>query len=199
MALDSSNQTFMRKPLHTIADIRTGHTFRGRIEEDSSGDFPVVQIKDLKDRTRITSDQLPRITWQSDREPTPAVADDILLPTRGEHYNAVILQGSEPTIVTGQLYVLKTKTTQMTPEFLAWYLNQKTAQHYFLSHRSGTGIPMLNKQTLGLLKIPAPLLETQQKIVAMHELWEQERQLTEQLLNNREIMLNGIFQHLLEQ
>ncbi|MCG7919950.1 MAG: restriction endonuclease subunit S [Candidatus Thiodiazotropha lotti] len=189
----------MSKLLHSIADIRTGHAFRGRIEEDPDGDYPVLQIKDLKGRTRITSDQLPRIKWQSDREPVPAVVDDILLPTRGEHYNAVILQGGEPVVVTGQLYVLKTKTTQMTAEFLAWYLNQKTAQHYFLSHRTGSSIHMLNKQSLQQLKIPTPPLEIQQKIVTLHDLWVREREVTEQLLDNRETMLNGIFHNLLEQ
>jgi restriction endonuclease S subunit len=189
----------MSKLLDTIADIRIGHTFRGRIEEDPGGDYPVMQIKDLKGRTRITADHLPRITWQSDREPMPAVANDILLPTRGEHYNAVILEGAEPVIVTGQLYVLKTKTTQMTPQFLAWYLNQTTAQRYFLSHRSGSAIPMLNKQSLQQLKIPVPTLETQHKIVTVHDLWVRERKVTEQLLDNRETMLNGIFHNLLEQ
>lgn len=198
MALDTNKQILMRKPLHTIADIRTGHTFRGKIKEDPEGDFPVLQIKDLKERTRVISAQLPRIKWQSDREPTPAIAGDILLPTRGEHYKAVILQGSEPVIVTGQLFVLRPKSKQLMPKFLAWYLNQKTAQHYFLSHRTGTGIPMLNKQPLGLLKIPMPPLETQQKIVAIHDLWVQEREVTEQLLDNRETMLNGIFHNLLE-
>lgn len=189
----------MRKRLQTLADIRTGHTFRGKIEEDPLGNIPVLQIKDLKGRTTVTSEELPRIKWQSHKNVAPVHASDVVLPTRGEYYKAAILQGNKPVIATSQLFVLRLETKDVMPKFLAWYLNQNAAQHYFLTHRSGTNIPMLNKQSLGALKIPIPPLETQEKIVAMHELWEQEKQLTEQLLINREKMLEGIFQHLVEQ
>jgi restriction endonuclease S subunit len=57
---------------------------------------------------------------------------------------------------------------------------------------------MLRIHTLGALPVPVPPLETQRKIVALQRLWEQEKQLTERLLHNRETMLAGIFQHLLE-
>lgn len=60
-------------------------------------------------------------------------------------------------------------------------------------------MPMLNKQSLGALPVKLPPLATQQKIVFIQRCWEQEKQLTEQLLSNRELMLDGIFQQLLEQ
>jgi restriction endonuclease S subunit len=58
---------------------------------------------------------------------------------------------------------------------------------------------MLGIDSLGALPVPVPSLETQRKILALQRLWEQEKQLTEQLLHNRETMLASIFQHLLEQ
>jgi len=189
----------MRKLLHSIADIRTGHTFRVKIEEDPKGDIPVLQIKELKDRDALNSDNLSRINWHSVKEAATVQVSDILLPARGEYYKAAIWQGREPAIATSQLFVLTTKTKAVTPKYLCWYLNQETAQHYFLTHRSGTNIPMLNKQSLGTLPVPIPPLETQAKIVAIQQCWKQEKQLTEQLLTNREQMLKGIFQHLLEQ
>jgi len=192
----------MYKPLNTIASIRAGHTFRGKIDEDPAGNIPVLQIKDLKGRVTLTADQLPRINWpdgkMAAKEVMTARAGDILLPARGEYYRASILQGDESAIATSQLFVLRLTSKDITPEYLSWYMNQRVAQNYFLTHRSGTSMPMLNKQSLGALPVAVPSLTTQEKIVSVQRCWEQEKQLTEQLLANREQMLNGIFQQLLE-
>ncbi|MEG7521823.1 MAG: restriction endonuclease subunit S [Chromatiales bacterium] len=189
----------MRKPLYTIANIRAGHTFRGKINEDPTGNLPVLQIKDLKDRAMLTADQLPRINWQGAKEAATVKPGEILLPARGEYYRASILRGDEPVMAASQLYVLRITSKQIVPEYLNWYLNQSVAQHYFLTHRSGTSMPMLNKQSLGALPVAVPTLATQEKIVSVQRCWEEEQQLTKQLLANRERMLNGIFQQLLEQ
>ena len=194
--------TYMHKPLNAIADIRAGHTFRGRIEEDPAGNIPVLQIKDLKDRAMLTADQLPRIHWPGEktsaRDIPAAQPGDIVLPARGEYYRAAVLQGNKPVIVTNQLFILRVTSKDITPEYLSWYMSQSTAQHYFLTHRSGTSMPMLNKQSLGALPVVVPPLKTQDKIVSLQRCWEQEKHVTEQLLNNREKMLKGIFQQLLE-
>jgi len=198
MALMKKLITYMHKPLNTIADIRAGHTFRGRIDEDPAGNIPVLQIKDLKDQAILTADHLPRINWLGAKAATTARAGDILLPARGEYYRASVLRGGEPVIATSQLFILRLTSKDITPEYLSWYMNQRVAQNYFLTHRSGTSMPMLNKQNLSALPIAVPPLATQEKIVSVQRCWEQEKQLTEQLLANREQMLNGIFQQLLE-
>ncbi|WP_241084822.1 restriction endonuclease subunit S [Candidatus Vondammii sp. HM_W22] len=199
MALIKKPIIYTRKPLNTIAGIRAGHTFRGKINEDPEGNLPVLQIRDLKDRAMLTADQLPRIRWQGAKEAATVQPGDILLPARGEYYRASILLGDEPVVATSQLFVLRLTSQQIMPEYLNWYLNQSVAQHYFLIHRSGSGMPMLNKQSLGALPVAVPPMATQEKIVSVQRCWEQEQRLTKQLLANRQQMLNGIFQQLLEQ
>lgn len=189
---------YMHKPLNTIADIRVGHTFRGRINEDPKGNIPVLQIKDLKDQAILTAENLPRINWQGTKVVATVQPGDVLLPARGEYYLASVLQGDEPVIASSQLFVLCLTSNDIISEYLSWYMNQREAQNYFLTHRSGTSMPMLNKQSLGGLPVAVPSLATQEKIVAVQRCWEQEKQLTEQLLANREQMLKGIFQQLLE-
>lgn len=188
----------MHKTLSSIADIRVGHTFRSKIQHHADGDVPVLQIKDLKNRDSIDPTQLPRLHRQDYKNASTTQAGDVILPARGEHNIALALDTDQPIIVSSQLYILHLKSHELMPEFLAWTLNQKTAQHYFKTHRSGTSIPMLSKQSLGELDISLPPLHTQQKIISIQALWLQEKQLNQQLLNNREIMLTGIFQQLLE-
>ena len=56
---------------------------------------------------------------------------------------------------------------------------------------------MLNAKLAKELELAIPDLSTQQKILHLNELWEKEQQLTQTLLNNRETMLQGMFQHIL--
>lgn len=186
------------KSLQTIADIRAGYTFRTKITDDPQGGIRVLQIKDIKGRSEVQPEPLPRIQWQGAGAPPLLAAGDIVLPARGEYYNAAIADGAVPVIATSQFFVLEVRNKAITPEFLCWYLNQPAAQNYFRANRTGTGMPMLGKQILGALPVPVPPLATQHKIVALQRLWEREKQVTEQLLHNRETMLAGIFQHLLE-
>lgn len=188
----------MRKSLHSLADIRSGHTFRGRIPEDPRGEVRFVQIKDIKGQTQLQSEHLPRTHWQGAAEPPLLSACDILLPARGEYYDAVVVDGAAPVVATSQFWVLTPRSRSIGSDYLAWYLNRPEARSYFLTHRTGTGIPMLSKNALGELPVPVPALEIQRRILALQQLWERERELTEQLLHNRKRMLAGIFQHLLE-
>lgn len=194
----TTDQRNMHKPLQSLADIRTGHTFRGKIPEDPQGDVRFVQIKEVKGQTSLRSENLPRMQWQGCGEPPLLAEGDILIPARGEHYDAAVIDGVLPSIATSQLFVLHPCSKNISSEYLGWYLNQPAARNYFRANSTGTSIPMLNKTTLGALLVPVPPLEIQRKIVALQRLWEQEKRLTEQLLQNRETMLAGVFQHLLE-
>lgn len=189
----------MHQTLKNLADIRTGHSFRGRIADDPEGDIRVVQIKDIRHAARLAPETLPRMKWPGTGAPPLLDADDILLPGRGEHYRAARVEGDEPVVTTSQVFVIRPRTRALTPAYLGWYFNQPAASNYILAHRSGTGIPMLSSKALGELQVPVPPLEVQHQVVALQRLWERERALTEQLLHNREQMLAGIFQRLLEQ
>ncbi len=73
---------------------------------------------------------------------------------------------------------------------------------YWLSEGAGsqgTNIVMLNTKVAKELKLEIPTLATQEKILHLNKLWEQEQQLTQALLKNRETMLQGMFQNLLKE
>ncbi len=191
----------MRKPLQALADlaeIRSGYTFRARVQDDPLGDVSVLQIKDLKGHGDGFPKELPRIRWEGAGAPPVLAAGDIVLPGRGEYHEAVMADGKVPVIATSQMFVLRVQGRAVTPQYLCWYLNQPQAGAYFRAHLTGSNMPMLTKQALAAMPVPVPPLETQHKIIALQRLWERERDLTQRLLHNRETLFKGIFQHLLE-
>lgn len=188
----------MRRPLHSLADIRIGHSFRGRIDDDPAGDVRVLQIKDVKGQDILDASAMPRISWQGFGSPPLLEAGDIVLAGRGEHHHAAMADGVDRIVPTSLFLVLRVRGKAVLPEYLRWYLNQSTARSFFREHRTGSNIPMLSKQALGALLVPVPSLQAQEKIVALHRLAKEERRITEQLLVNREAMFAGIAQRLLE-
>ena len=64
--------------------------------------------------------------------------------------------------------------------------------------RSGSSIKAISKGALQDMLIPLPLLATQQKLIELQRLWDEEDQLIVRLHTNREQMLQGIYQHLIK-
>jgi len=193
----------MRKLLKDIADIRVGHTFRGKVQETPDGDVRVLQIKDMRGRMVVTSVDLPLVRDKDINKSYLLEPDDVVMPARGDHYNAALFEvdaaAEEPVVASNQVFILRAKKDQILPGFLCWYLNQNDANTYIKSEIRGTNISLITKESLSKLMVPVPSTKTQQKIVGLMNLWEKEKHLTEQLMQNRETMLKGMFQQLMEQ
>lgn len=195
--------------LSDIAEIRTGFTFREKVEELQTGNAHIVQIKDvrsLRDQTysqSLYSDDLPRINMPA-KINAPLNIGSVLLPSRGEYYRAFYFLGRRdksldlPVIASSQFLILLPKTEELLPEYLCWYLNQPTTQHELSNKSQGSNISMLTVVKVSSLEIELPSLEKQKQIIQLNYIWEQEQALTQKLLQNREQMMRGMFQQLLK-
>lgn len=195
------------RSLADVANIRTGYTFRGKIEEVSheKGNAHIVQIKDIRkiwDETQSTSiaaGQLPCVHWDGKNS---AFIDPstVLLPARGGYFRASHLVSSKtatfPVVASSQFLIL-TPTSSVLPEFLCWSLNQPRTQHNLEEASQGTNIPMLKAATVQQLQLAIPPIETQLEVMHLNQLWEREQKLTHALLKNRETQLQGVFQQLI--
>lgn len=195
------------RALGEVASIRTGYTFRGKIEEvaPEQGNAHIVQIKDARkiwDDTQsagIAAHQLPYIRWEG-KSSAFIEPETLLLPARGGYFRAAYVVASAnsklPVVASSQLLIIKPHTVVL-PEFLCWTLNQPRTQFDLTEASQGTNISMLRTATLQQLKIAIPPIHIQQKVLHLNQLWEQEQQLTLALLKNREAELQAVFQQLI--
>jgi len=196
------------KRLAEIAEIRSGFTFRGKIEEVAEGNAYILQIKDLRKQqsesgtTLVNHSLLPQVIWEG-RAKALVGPGTVLLPSRGGYFRAAYTKDEatdRPVIASSQFIIIRPRSTVILPGFLCWSLNRPSMQHYLEEIASqGTSIAMLSTAAAKELKLEVPSLETQQKILHLNQLWEQEQQLTHALLKNRETMLQGMFQQLLKE
>ncbi|OOV88797.1 restriction endonuclease subunit S [Oceanospirillum linum] len=204
--------TTHQKSLAEIASIRTGYTFRGKVTElTEGGNAHIAQIKDARssweatNRSTLGADQLPRIQWDG-KDKAFVGAGSVILPARGSkggYFRAsCITQNNDalPLVVSSQFLII-TPNDAVLPEFLCWSLNQPALQYWLAegAGSQGSSIVMLTAKMAKELTLDIPSLETQQKILHINQLWEQEQELTKALLKNRETQMQGMFQQLLKE
>ncbi|MEI3004219.1 MAG: restriction endonuclease subunit S [Victivallales bacterium] len=93
-------------------------------------------------------------------------------------------------IAAAPLLRLRLRSNVLLPEFLAWYLRQKTAQVYFEGNAQGSAMRMVGIDVLENLMIPVIPLEKQQKIIELVELFERERELAQKLIALKSVYIN---------
>ncbi|EIO3939503.1 restriction endonuclease subunit S [Vibrio vulnificus] len=201
--------------LSDIADIRTGYTFREKVDEveESIGTARIAQIKDVREMAETSNSflldpsKLPAIDWQG-KDKALVDSGTVILPSRGSrggYFQAsCVMQSSGdalPLVVTSQFLVITPKA-DVLPEFLCWSLNQPAIQ-FLLSEGAGSqgsAMAVMLKTSIGNeIQLTIPSIERQKKILHLNQLWEKEQALTQALLTNRKTMLQGMFQQLLNE
>ncbi|VAX07889.1 hypothetical protein MNBD_GAMMA25-1138 [hydrothermal vent metagenome] len=181
--------------LGELADIRSGHPFRGRVKHTpDKWDYYVLQLKDVQKNGHIDLAQAAQINMMKEKPPRPLQQGNILLRARGGYYYSGLFNANRNNVIATSQFFILSPTDKVVPAYLCWYLNQPMAQQYLQRNDTGTNIPMLNKQTISDLPVTLPSINTQHKIAEIHQRWLKEKKLTEELLNNREQMMRGLCQ-----
>lgn len=183
----------MRQKLKTIADIRTGYQFRGKVREDPKGSHWVVQIRDFNDHRKLDVSNMARV--DPDRDPTPylAMPGDVLFLSRGHKlWAAHLAQPPKNAIVTGYFFTLRLKNPAVSPAYLAWYLNQAPFQSALRPFVRGSQMPLISLGDFEQLKIDFPPMRVQEILVSLEDLVICERELRSTIQRMHQRLINAI-------
>lgn len=193
MASSLKGSPTLNVTLNSIADIHSGYQFRGRVEPDPNGDVAVIQVKDLRDDAELQPDLLTRVALDKPLGPHQVSLGDVLFLSRGHRLFATALTVPlHRTIVPGYFYIVRPRTADVIPEYLAWYINQAPAQNRLKPSHAGTHMPIVPKSAFDQLEIELPSLNIQRAIVALDQLARRERQLSTQLETTRRQMIEAV-------
>ncbi|MCD6006177.1 restriction endonuclease subunit S [Halomonas sp. IOP_6] len=189
--------------LQSIAAIQPGYPFRGKLELDSQGDAFVVQYRHLIVGEPLNDQQgktLDRVTLPGRKRPEYLCSGDILFMAKGTRNGAaVVRQLPHNTVCTPNFYHIRLTSSacSVMPEFLAWQLNHVAAQRYFAMCSQGSAAPSITKSQLGNLPIVVPPIEQQALMVKLADAATREQQLLNQLIENRQRMIDAAGHQLL--
>ncbi|MGN6291230.1 MAG: restriction endonuclease subunit S [Chitinophagaceae bacterium] len=180
-----------------IADLVTaftGHTLRGRMENNPDGDCAIIQAKDLTTSGSVQFRSAPYKIALNEIPPAQLLKKgDILVLSKGANNKALLYDAQfTHAAATSAFTVLRITTTQIKPAFLAWYINSPQAQEYFGSQRAGTTTLNLSKKAIEELPVPVPPLLKQElmiKLVKQHDLYSS---LLEEYQSNLRLLVNNV-------
>ena len=182
--------------LSDIADIRSGHPFRGSIEPDINGDVHVVQVRNTKATGEIVQDEVITTTLTSKKQPDWLKTGDILFVAKGaKHYSALVEDLPKQTVCSPHFFLVRIKPAfkeLVTPEFICWQLNQLPAQRYFQTTAEGSLYLSVRRKILEYVPITMLPIEKQRQLTAMHRCAVKERKVLRQLIDNRQKQLEAI-------
>jgi hypothetical protein len=170
----------MKAHLSTVCSIYTGYTARGRLETIEHGGVRAIQLRDLSPQGRLGSDSLARVDVGGFIDRYFVGPGDVLFRSRGERTTAFALDEhfGESALAVLPLMILRPIPGIVTAQYLAWAINQPTAQRQLDAASRGTNMRMVPRAGLEQLEICIPDIQTQQKIVAIDTLSERERTLS---------------------
>lgn len=188
------------KKLGTIATVMSGHPFRGKVEHDPNGEYGLVQLKNVDPALGINTEKLTRTTPTGYKNPEVLQVGDILFVNRGMRLFGVLVDKTiENAIAAPHFFIIRPDRAVVQPEFLAWFLNHTRAQRFFMQNAAGTSLPHVTRKNLIELTVALPPLEVQSQMARTYKCWLKEKQLTEQLLQQKEKLISGALDLMLTQ
>ncbi|WP_263831414.1 restriction endonuclease subunit S [Salinibacter sp.] len=181
-----------------LADIlealRLGKGRPSRVKEDPESNTGILRLGAVDyDSKRVNWDERMRV---SDLHPSAhhfLRSGDILIVGRGVHRTALLADDPPPqTVADRTFFVARPDMEQVEPAFLAWYLNERRAQHYLQSHSRGTNIQTIKKSALERLPVQVPPLDTQERIADIQALVRREQKLVSEWMNRRSELARAV-------
>lgn len=183
----------MKKRIKDIATVQTGYHFTRKIIPDPDGNCRVIQMKDIGDRNQLDITNLIRIGPDKDISRYLIEKGDVLFVSRGSSNIAVTIDKDlYDTIPVSSFFIMRLKTDTILPAYLAWYINQPTAQRYLETNSKGSNTFMIGKEDFQNLFIEIPPRSLQEAVIELDALQKREKALLHELADKRELLIQTI-------
>jgi len=179
--------------LGDIAEVRTGYSFRSRLEVDADGDVAVIQMKDIDDSNLLHPEDLARIQMPDLKDRHLVQEGDLLFRSRGGS-NSASLVVSPPgrAVLVAPMMLIRPRSDVVVPAYLQWFINLPATQCALAGQAEGTDIKMISKAALERLAVLLPTVAVQRLIVEIAQLASRESQLMQELIGRRKALTTRI-------
>lgn len=177
--------------LKDISLIQLGYQFRARVKKDSRSGIWAVQMKDILENGELDARNLDQVEAKNAKEEHFVTQGAVLFCSKGNRNIATIIrQELSNTLAVAPFFIIRPDITQILPEYLAWYINQKTTQKTLSMYMEGTMLRKLNKSALEVLEIELPSLEQQHRIAELDTLNREEQFLFGEIAHRRKQLID---------
>ena len=190
----NTDTAYLCESLRNVAAVSAGYPLRGSVDELTSGDVAIVQMRNVETASGINWSDVQRIELPSKRPPAFLAAGDIIFTTRGTRNFALAIDAVEgQAVCSPHFFVIRVwDANRITPAFLAWQINQRAAQEYFQREATGSHILNIRREVVEKLPVAIPPLATQLAIIELVHTADAERAALTKLIENRNQQIEAI-------
>ena len=154
----NNDTAYLSESLGDVAAISAGYPLRGSVNELTSGDVAIVQMRNVDAASGINWSDVQRIALPSKRPPAVLAVGDIVFTTRGTRNFALALDTVEgQAVCSPHFFVIRVSdANRIAPAFLAWQINQRPAQEYFQREATGSHILNIRREVIENLPLALP-------------------------------------------
>ncbi|MDB2550536.1 restriction endonuclease subunit S [Rickettsiales bacterium] len=179
--------------LKEIAKLDVGLAFRAAPKTSSNGNISVIQMKDLGDDNLVNFDNLIQINQDSPKEQYLAKKGNLIIRSRGLNNKAALInKDCVNMIVAAPLFILRITSPDILPEYLFFYLNQKSSQDYLAKCSKGSLVKMIGREDIENLPIKIPNPDQQKLIGKLANAINQEKVILDEIKQKRELYMSNI-------
>ncbi len=193
----------MHKKLSQLADIVSGYTFRGSIENDQNGDIFVLQAKNIQTNRDIEDiSDFTTISDKSLRNPYFLQYNDILLVSRGSGLgsfrSAVFISNELKVMPSSSVHVIRIQDVTVLPKYVSLYFNSEIGQKALSQIVTGASyIQSILVKNLIDLAIPIPPIHIQKSIIALYENVKDQERILKRKQELQKNIINASFTNLI--
>jgi len=179
--------------LKSVASVQGGYQAKRNVKDKSGGTHRLIQGRDFDSFHNLQEHSLKLFFPQRKPELYIVNKGDVLFQSRGTQNIAYCIEEDlKDTLAAGSFYIIRIKNENLIPHYLAWWLNQKSAQTYFRTQASGTIMSFVPITVLANYKIPIPPLATQKRIKEVFSLWKKEQMLINKINERRRELIDTV-------
>lgn len=177
--------------LEDTIDIFAGHSYKTKVPEEPNSGIYALQMRDIKDGC-INYKSMLCVEDLDYKKHFFLKEDDVLLIGKGLDFKTFMVKNfdkSKRIVVVNPIYILRC-TDVMLPKYLHIYLSQSSVQKELISLGRGGRIKSLPISSLQNLNIITPSIDKQKKVIKIYELIEQQKDIANQIITQREQQLS---------
>lgn len=188
--------------LGEIATIRTGLVLGRKKADVSNGikeSYKLLRLKNISDDGAIDTSSFDTFDSNEALDSRYFTKEGHILIRLNHPYTTVYIDKEYVGLLIPSYFaIIEIKNANYLPKYIAWYLNTERVKHDLERSHAGSRIPTTNQNTLKQLSIDEINLSKQKVLIELYRLHRQEKQLYEQLIQEKDTLFKGIAQQILQ-
>lgn len=187
----------MIRKLSEVSDIYLGQPIRDRIENTPSGDYLIVQMKDVDKETGVKTETLYHTHLKGRTGPRLLKKGDLLFVSRvfrGSLPYSVLVNADLPNLVAAPTFhILAVKQDRVRAEYLHWFINSEIhGGRFFKQNAMGGSVLNIPKNVLSEMEIILPSMQEQDRFIKLIRAVSREKEIMQALIEKRRAFMDGI-------